>query len=334
MPERVRFRYRLIGQDGGWRDADTQRQAVYTNLAPGAYSFEVLAANEDGVWSPQPARAAFRIEPAFTQTVGFRLACAVAVLAAAWLLHHWRLRRVAARLREHLTVRMLERQRIARTLHDTFLQSVQALVLRMHALMGKLPSDSGVRADAENVLARAEDVIDEGRQRVRQLRVPGVRHGCLLQALEEAGLALAGSGAVRFERQLTGKARELDPETEDELFTIGREALSNAFHHAQATRVTLALDYGAERLRLAVSDDGHGIAPDILASGARGALGLAGHARAGPPGRRRARDRQHSGRHHRQHMHTGNNCLPGNAPCMSGARHIGYPWQGQPQDRS
>lgn len=282
MPERVRFRYRLVGQDDDWRDAGGHRQAVYTNLAPGAYSFEVHAANEDGVWSVQPARAAFRIEPAFTQTMAFKLAWVVAVLAAAWLLHRWRLQRVATRLREHLTVRMLERQRIARTLHDTFLQSVQALVLRMHTMMGKLPADSGMRGEVEHVLARAEDVIEEGRQRVRQLRVPGVRHGCLLQALEEAGRELAASCETRFEQQITGKSRELDPEVEDELFTIGREALSNAFHHARATRVTLALDFGGDRLRLAVSDDGHGIAPDILSSGARqGHWGLPGmHERA------------------------------------------------------
>jgi len=277
MPERVRFRYRLAGQDPDWRETSGPRQAVYTNLAPGDYLFEVGAANEDGVWSPQPARAALRIDAAWTQTPWFRLGCALALLGAAWLLHRWRLARLAARLREKLLVRAHERERIARTLHDTFLQSVQALVLRMHVLMGRLPADSGARSEVENVLARAEDVIEEGRQRVRQLRVPGVRHGCLLQALAEAGRDLAGSSGARFEQQVTGKARELDPEIEDELFTIGREALSNAFRHARATRVTLALDYGARGLRVTVSDDGNGIPPDILASGARpGHWGLPG----------------------------------------------------------
>lgn len=65
-PERVRFRYRLDGQDANWRESAGTRQAVYTNLAPGAYTFEVSAANEDGVWSTQPARAVLRIEPAWS----------------------------------------------------------------------------------------------------------------------------------------------------------------------------------------------------------------------------------------------------------------------------
>lgn len=277
MPERVRFSYRLLGQDEDWREPSAARQAVYTNLAPGDYRFEVKAANEDGVWSAQPAHIALRIEPAWTQTLWFRLACTLAVLAAAWLLHRWRLARLAARLKEQMRVRIRERERIARTLHDTFLQSVQALVLRMHLLLGRLPAENGLRAEVEDVLARAEDVIDEGRERVRQLRVAGLRQGCLAQALADAGRALAATCGVDFVERHLGRARTLDPEIEEELFTIGREALSNAFHHAGATRITLALDYRAEAVHLSVSDDGCGIAPEIMAAGARpGHWGLPG----------------------------------------------------------
>ena len=277
MPERVRFRYRLVGQDDDWRDGSGPRQAVYTNLAPGDYRFEVIAANEDGVWSARPAQAAMRIEAAWTQTSWFRLACALTIVGAAWLLHRWRLARLAARLGEQMRVRTRERERIARTLHDTFLQSVQALVLRMHVLLGKMQGDGALRAEVEDVLTRAEQVIDEGRERVRQLRVPGVSHGCLAQALSGVGRELAAAGGAAFAERHEGKPPQLDPEVEDELFTIGREALSNAFRHARASRVTLALECRADGLRLAISDNGRGIAPEILARGAReGHWGLPG----------------------------------------------------------
>lgn len=274
MPERVRFRYRLLGQDRTWREAGNVRQAVYTNLAPGAYRFEVSAANEDGVWSPQPARVQLRIEAAFTQTLWFKLACAIALLAVAWLLHRWRLAWVARRLQNNLQVRLLERERIARTLHDTFLQSVQALVLRMHLLMGKLPDGGGMRADVEDVLSRAEAVIDEGRERLKQLRAPS---GRLAQALTEAGHDHAAGSNVRFVARCDGALPALAPEVEDELCAIGREALANAFMHAGATQVSLELSHAAGSLRLAVSDDGSGIPPGILARGAReGHWGLPG----------------------------------------------------------
>jgi len=277
MPERVRFRYRLLGQDRDWRDAGNVRQAVYTNLAPGAYTFEVIAANEDGVWSPEPARAALRIQAAFTQTLPFQLACAFVLLAIGWALHRWRLRLVARRLHHDVKVRMLERERIARTLHDTFLQSVQALVLRMHVLMGKLPGEGSLRADVEDVLLRAENVIDEGRERLTQLRRPAVRDGMLAQSLAEAGKQFAAPAGVRFVVRSSGALPVLAPDVEEELFTIGREALSNAFRHAGARQVVLELACQGGNLRLAVSDDGQGIPPDILARGARqGHWGLPG----------------------------------------------------------
>src|SRR5208337_2008172 len=42
-PQRVKFRYRLDGYDRDWRDAGTRRQAFYTDLPPGKYSFRVVA---------------------------------------------------------------------------------------------------------------------------------------------------------------------------------------------------------------------------------------------------------------------------------------------------
>lgn len=282
IPERVRFRYRLVGQDGAWSESAGTRQAVYTNLAPGAYTFEVSAANEDGVWSTQPARAALRIEPAWNQAWWFKLACLLALLGAAWALHRWRAARLAARLVEQMRVRTVERERIARALHDTFLQSVQALVLRLHVLMEKLPPNNHVRAEMEDVLARAEDAMDEGRARVQQLRSPTVCHGTLADSLSSAGRAFASGSDTGFEPRCLGRPRLLQPEVEDELFTIGREALSNAFRHAGAATVRLELEFGDDRLRLSVTDDGGGIPAEVLARGARsGHWGLPGmHERA------------------------------------------------------
>ena len=48
IPERVKFRYRLEGADDDWQDAGPRREAFYTNLGPGTYTFRVRAANNDG----------------------------------------------------------------------------------------------------------------------------------------------------------------------------------------------------------------------------------------------------------------------------------------------
>lgn len=180
-----------------------------------------------------------------------------------------------------MRVRTHERERIARTLHDTFLQSVQALVLRLHVLMGRLRPGDDMRAEMEAVLSRAEGVIDEGRARVQQLRAPSVWRGMLADSLADAGRVLAAGSGVCFETRCLGQPRQLKPEVEDELFAIGREALSNAFRHAGAATVRLELDFGDAHARLEVTDDGRGVPDDVLKRGARhGHWGLTGCARA------------------------------------------------------
>lgn len=59
--ENIRYRYRLKGFDTDWREPTIAREAVYTNLDPGQYTFEVVAQQSDGKWTANPARFSFEI---------------------------------------------------------------------------------------------------------------------------------------------------------------------------------------------------------------------------------------------------------------------------------
>ena len=72
-PERIRYRYRLTGSSDIWHET-SEGEVTYTNLEPGNYSIEVLACNENGFWTRQPAVLSFRIVPAFRQTLFFKIA--------------------------------------------------------------------------------------------------------------------------------------------------------------------------------------------------------------------------------------------------------------------
>ena len=69
----VRYRYMLDGQDKDWSQPTAERNAVYTNLAPGKYIFKVIACNDAGCWSANPASFEIVIRPAFWQTWWFIL---------------------------------------------------------------------------------------------------------------------------------------------------------------------------------------------------------------------------------------------------------------------
>ena len=70
-PERVQYRYRLLGYSESWSET-AETEALFTNLNPGQYRFELMAANEHGYWSKEPAVLNFYIVPAFWQTWWFK----------------------------------------------------------------------------------------------------------------------------------------------------------------------------------------------------------------------------------------------------------------------
>jgi len=91
-PQKVKFRYRLDGYDHDWHDAGTRRQAFYTDLPPGKYTFRVIASNSDGIWNENAARLEFSVAPAYYQTNWFRALCTVVFLALLWAAFRLRLR--------------------------------------------------------------------------------------------------------------------------------------------------------------------------------------------------------------------------------------------------
>jgi signal transduction histidine kinase/ligand-binding sensor domain-containing protein/CheY-like chemotaxis protein len=104
-PAKVRFRYRLEGFDRAWVDAGSRRTADYTSLPPGRYTFQVAAANNDGVWSGV-TQVHLRLEPRFVQTFWFAAACAAA--AALLLACALRLRSRALHRRQRDLERLVE----------------------------------------------------------------------------------------------------------------------------------------------------------------------------------------------------------------------------------
>lgn len=266
IPERTVFRYRLEGVERDWQGPSAMRYASYANLKPGRYTFALQAALRGGAWSRDTARIDVEIRPYFTQTWWFLLLCGLGLAGAAVLLYRWRLREVTGRL--HLLLR--ERQRIARALHDTFLQSVQALVWRFEQIIDDLPAQHEDRRLLDLTLAQAHEVMTEGRHQIIDLR-PGADGSV---ALDARVAAMFDSFRLRFGKTITLDIFNPDGASllcvvADEVFHIVHEAVSNALCHGGGTWVKVELHYTAAAFVLRVSDDGRGIAAAVLAKGGR-----------------------------------------------------------------
>ena len=276
-PDRIRFRYRLDGFDESWVDAGSRRQAFYTNLAPGRYKFRVAAANESGVWNEQGASLDVLIAPTFVQTRAFLFLCVTVFVLLLWLAYSLRIRQLAAQMHARLDERLAERERIARELHDTFLQGVQGLMLRFQSAMEKIPTSQPARELMESALDHADAVIAEGRDRVSQLRTTQQTTSDLPSALQVLGENLMGGAHERFELTVEGARRPLDPVVSDEIQSIAREALVNAMRHAQAKQIDVTVTYGRSTLTVGIVDDGTGFdAETMTKQGPSGHWGLKG----------------------------------------------------------
>jgi signal transduction histidine kinase len=91
-------------------------------------------------------------------------------------------------------------------------------------------------------------------------------------------LASQGSthGSARFHVAVEGPPRDLHPILRDDVYAIAREAIRNAFRHAQAHNIEADITYNGRSFRLRIRDDGKGIDPGIVAEGRAGHYGVPG----------------------------------------------------------
>ena len=276
VPQKVRFRYRLDGHDDAWQEAGTRRHAFYNDLRPGRYRFRVIACNNDGVWNEAGASLSFFVAPAWYQTKSFLVSCFVAGVLLIILLHRLRMRQATNALNARFDERLAERMRIAQELHDTLLQGVLSASMQLNVANDQLSSESPAKPLVRRVLELMGQVIEEGRRALQGLRIS--RDGVLDldRAFSQIPEELALEGSVDFRVIVEGQARRLHPIIRDEVYLIGREAVANAFRHACAKTIDLALEYHGNELRIVVRDDGRGIDPKVIQLGRDGHWGLFG----------------------------------------------------------
>jgi len=281
-PEKIRFRYKLEGRDNDWQEVTDRRQVFYNDLPPGNYRFRVIASNNNGVWNETGTYLDFNIAPAYYQTAWFRIAMVILFLFALGVIYQMRLQQVARQVRGRMEERLEERERIARDLHDTLLQSVQGLILKFHAVSKQLPADTPAYHALEKTLDHADEVLAEGRDSIRNLRVNSASISDLPAAFRSVAEETSQGRDAIFKTVVEGRVRDLHPLVLEECYCIGREAIINALSHSDGQHVEAEIAYDSREFRLRVRDDGRGINPKILEAGGRaGHWGLQGmHERA------------------------------------------------------
>jgi signal transduction histidine kinase len=183
----------------------------------------------------------------------------------------------------HAAAAAEERERIARDVHDILAHSMSLVVVQAEA------GPVVVRSDPDRAVAAFDNIATAGREALAQLRrtLGVLRSGEPSRAPQpELGElpALAERGrqaGLEVSLEERGQARPMPAEVQVAVYRMVQESLTNTIRHAGATRVRISLDWDADQLRLAVTDNGGGMpgSDGGVASAAGG--GVAGHDGAG-----------------------------------------------------
>jgi ligand-binding sensor domain-containing protein/signal transduction histidine kinase len=276
-PQKVGFRYKLVGFDHDWIDAGSQRTAYYTNLPPRQYSFRVIACNNDGIWNETGVSLDFRLRPRFYQTYWFYLLLAAGLALSAYEIYRWRLRQVELRYDAVLA----ERSRIAREIHDTLAQGLVGISVQLELVNRMLASSiESARTQLDQARALVRDSIAEARTSIWDLRSQAAETEDFAGRLSRmAAVATETSDPpIKVKAKVSGAYRPLSPRTEAELLRIAQEAVINAVRHAKPTQVAIELRFAPDQLNMTIHDNGCGFDEHAhpQSSGPDGHFGLTG----------------------------------------------------------
>ncbi len=267
--ELIRFRYRLHGYDRDWIDAGQDRSAAYSQVSPGHYEFQVIAANNDGVWNNTGDRLMLYFEPAFWQTKGFYGLLLLLFLGTGPAFYFWRVRRLEKRqaVQEEFSRKLIrsqehERKRIAAELHDSLGQNL--LVIKNRAALALTQADQPVKmaAHLNEVSAMASAAIHEVRDIAQNLRPFQLDELGLTKAIASMARKMGDASPIELESHLDDVDGALPVEFEIHFYRVVQECLNNILKHSQASRATIDLRREAKQLRLTITDNGRGFALD------------------------------------------------------------------------
>jgi signal transduction histidine kinase len=163
----------------------------------------------------------------------------------------------------------LERQRIARDLHDSVSQSLFSTTLHVrtaqHALAREgLDATGPVGEELGEIGQLTRGALAEMRALILELRPGALGEEGLVAALTKQAAALSAREGLVVEVDGPGERLPLGPEVEEQLYRLGQEALANVVKHARASSAAVRIAAKDDTVWMEVSDDGRGFDPGAV----------------------------------------------------------------------
>ncbi|HJW96330.1 MAG TPA: two-component regulator propeller domain-containing protein [Thermoanaerobaculia bacterium] len=285
VPERVTFRYMLEGYDRGWVDAGSNRVATYTELAPGTYTFRVVAKNEDGVQSNVEARLALTVIPRWFETWWARLTALALLAAILWIIlrirlatlhrRHAELEAIVAERTSSLRAETERAEAASRAKSDFLANMSHELRTPLNAVLGfvqlmeRRPGRDGIDREHLTIISRSGEHLLGLINEVLSLSKIEAGHakrtdapfdlGRLMRGLGELFQARARSKGLTLFVEVDESANVIVSGDEGKLRQITLNLLGNAMKFTSRGSVVLRAKWAEDRARVEVEDTGSGI---------------------------------------------------------------------------
>ena len=280
------YAYKLERYDSDWYYAGTNRSGRYTNLPGGSYTLQLKAASSDGVWNEEGLAIKVIVTPPFWHTGWFYGLIGLVLLGGVFGLYRLRVHGVEMQKRElerQVAERTLEierlfektkdlaiveeRNRLARELHDSAKQKAFAALAQLGTANGLLKKNPKA---ARNNLTEAEnlvyEVIEELTFLIQEMYPVALKEKGLAATLREYVFDWEGRTDIQVDVRIDGE-RRLNLNSEQAIYRVVQEALSNVSRHSRASHVEVTLSYETERVSVIIADNGCGFSPQATPTG-------------------------------------------------------------------
>lgn len=251
-PHKIKYSYMLEGFDKSWSDASTKREAIYTNLDPGQYTFRVRAGNPDGYWSDPGKSITITITPPFWQTLWFRVLMVSTIAAIIYSLHRYR-------LSQTIKIERL-RNKIASDLHDEVGSSLTRISIYSDLLQNGTANGEGT-GYLKNINSLSREVVSTMSDIVWSIDNRSDTMGALIFRMKDLATEIFQTKNIELDFKINGINEKvtLDPAQKQNLYLIFKESINNIVKHSGASKVTVRITNLGNEFTMIIHDNGKGV---------------------------------------------------------------------------
>jgi len=259
----IKYAYKMDGIDENWVYCNLKRNASYTNLPPGNYTFMVKAQNLEGIWN-KPTLLSIIIAPPYWQTWWFYVVEAILGIAfIIWVVRLYtgmKLDRQKNEIEKLLAVSR-ERTRIASDMHDDLGSGLTSIRLLSEIANLKAGSDNAAKAEIAKIAKSANTLSEHLREIIWAMNTKYDKlEDFIIYTRSYAGSYFDDSSiSFHFNRPAIIPEMMVSGELRRNIFLCIKEALNNIVKHSQATEASLTFNVTGHVLTIEIKDNGIGI---------------------------------------------------------------------------